>query len=378
MPEVSTTGYRGGVVFDGVSLRPECDLLVGDGRVLALARGAARGADRVVDLDGDLLSPGLIDLQVNGGGGVMFNDMPSAAGLRRMVAAHAPLGTATLLPTLITDTSDTVLAAISAVETAVADGETAVAGLHLEGPHLSVARCGAHDPALVRTMTPADLAVLIEARRRLPALWVTVAPESVSLEQVGALIRAGVTVSLGHTDADCDTCRAYFDAGVSVTTHLFNAMRQLGSREPGLVGAVLAHASVSAGLIADGVHVHPTSLRVAWQAMQPAGRAFLVSDAMACAGSELQSFALGARTVHRAAGRLTLDDGTLAGADLDLPRALRVLVERVGVPLDQALRAATSTPADLLRLGAGHGRLAVGQPARLIRFDSALHFKGWP
>ncbi|HHS94007.1 MAG TPA: N-acetylglucosamine-6-phosphate deacetylase, partial [Rhodobacterales bacterium] len=239
--------------------------------------------------------------------------------------------------------------------------------LHLEGPHLSLARKGAHDPALIRPMTAQDLALLTEAAARLPVLMMTIAPENVTLAQAEALARAGVLLSLGHTDTDYATSLAYREAGVVCVTHLFNAMRPFGSREPGVVGAALDSGGLSAGLIADGIHVHPASMRVALHAKQGPGQVYLVTDAMAPAGTEIESFELNGREIRRSGGRLTLADGTLAGADLEMTRALKVLVDEVGQSPEQALRAATAIPASVAGIEAG--RLAIGTRTRLARLS---------
>ena len=361
--------YRNGAIFDGARLHSDGALRVEAGAITALGAAAevtAAGAEEV-DLAGDVLSPGFVDLQVNGGGGVMFNDAPTVAGLRAIAAAHARLGATTILPTLISDTTDRTRAAIAAVRAAVAEGVPGIAGLHLEGPHLAPARAGAHDPAVIRPMTETDLATLTDAARRLPALMVTLAPESATPAQVEGLVRAGAVVSLGHTEADFDTCMAYAAAGATCVTHLFNAMSQLGSRVPGLVGAALAHGGLSAGLIADGVHVHPATMRAAVAAKAGPGALFLVSDAMAVAGTELMGCHLNGRWIARGGGRLTLGDGTLAGADLDLATAVGVMVTEVGVPLEAALRMATRAPARAVGLPAPAGRLAPGPAPALLR-----------
>ena len=313
-----------------------------------------------------VLCPGFVDLQVNGGGGVMFNDSPDVATLRRMAKAHRSTGVAALLPTLITDTPDKTEAAIEAVVAAIAEGVPGIIGLHLEGPHLALSRKGAHDGALIRPMEAADLALILRAAVLLPNLMVTVAPENTSNAQIAAMAEAGVIVSLGHSDADYETSMAAFDAGATCVTHLFNAMSQMGNRAPGLVGAALARDGVHAGLIADGIHVHPASMR---NALAAKGEGiFLVSDAMATAGSDIAGFTLNGREVYRAEGRLTLADGTLAGADLALGRAVRSLIHAVGEPLEAALARAISGPLALLRDDMGLGRIeSAGQP--LLLFD---------
>ncbi len=344
--------YGGGPIFDGDSLRHGCIARFEEGALCEIrtetGSHTADHAARYIDLDGDILSPGYVDLQVNGGGGVMFNADPTLNTIKRIARAHHRLGVSALLPTLITDTPDVTRAAISAGIEAVKKGVPGVVGLHLEGPHLSVARKGAHDAALIRPMDDADLADLLTAATELPTLMVTLAPENATPEQVSTLAKAGVIVSLGHTDADFETCMAYIAAGARCATHLFNAMSQLGNREPGLVGAALQSGDLSCGLIADGLHVHPASIRTAWQAKSGPGQIFLVSDAMAVAGTEDTSFHLGGREILRKGGKLTLQDGTLAGADLDLTTAIRLLVERVGISLEDALCAATTAPWNML------------------------------
>lgn len=366
------TGAR---IFDGDSLGPG-DLLIEGGEIAALlpAGSAAQRGD-VLRLDGGILAPGFVDLQINGGGGLMLNDRPDLATVERMAAANAGLGALTILPTLITDTPGVTRRAVEAVADAVAKGLPGIAGLHLEGPHLSLARKGAHDPALIRPMTEADLGFLLETSRRLPRLLVTLAPESVTPEQIARLSAAGVIVSLGHTDCSYDTAREAIAAGAHVATHLFNAMSQLGNREPGLVGAVLDDGRISAGLIADAVHVHPAAIRSALAAKRGPGEIFLVTDAMAPAGTDITSFTLNGRTIRRENGRLTLSDGTLAGADLDFPRALRVLRDEASLPLDRTLRMATLAPARVLRLEDRCGRIAVGRRADLVHLSDGLELR---
>jgi N-acetylglucosamine-6-phosphate deacetylase len=358
----------GATVFDGDRLIDRHAVVVTDGAISAvtpedaLPEGAA-----VLRLGGGTLAPGFVDLQVNGGGGIMFNDAPTIDTLRTMAGAHARLGATAILPTLITDRPDITAAAIAAAVAAVAEGVPGIAGLHLEGPHLSVARKGAHDPALIRPMEDTDLAALLSAAARLPALMVTVAAESVNPQQVAALAGAGVHVSIGHSDCTFAEAQALAEAGASCVTHLFNAMSQLGNREPGLVGATLALPGLSAGLIADLIHVHPEVIRAALAAKRGPGRVFLVSDAMAPAGSEIDHFALNGRRIERRDGRLTLSDGTLAGADLDLATAVRNL-RSIGIPREEALAMATTVPGDLIGRDV---RLRPGAQADLLHLDEA-------
>ena len=371
---MTITALSGAAIFNGETLRDGLTLLISDGKVSGIVPARETPAEAVrVALNGGILAPGFVDLQVNGGGGFMLNADPSVATLRAMARAHLSLGTTAFLPTLITDIPEKTRTTIDAVVQAISEGVAGIAGLHLEGPHLSIRRKGAHDPALIRPMEAADLALLLETASRLPAMMVTVAPENCTRAQVRAMHAAGIVVSLGHSDADFETCMAYAEAGATVATHLFNAMSQLESRAPGLVGAAMQNPALSAGLIADAVHVHPDSMALALRAKNGPGQIFLVTDAMAVAGTRLDSFALEGRQISRANGRLTLEDGTLAGADLALARAVAVLVEKVGLAPATALAMATSIPADLM--GLPHGRLDDGHRANLIYLDNDFTLK---
>ena len=367
------TGTR---VFDGDAWHDDAALVIRDGLVEAILPAAVLPAGIARIDTGGLLTPGFIDLQVNGGGGVMLNDHPDVASIRTICAAHAPFGTTALLPTLITDTPEITAAAIAAGEQAARGGVPGFLGLHLEGPHLSLARKGAHDPKLIRPMTAADQTALIAARKHLPVLLTTVAPESVDPQQVAALAQAGIVVSLGHTDTGYATARAYAQAGASVVTHLFNAMSQIGNREPGLAGAALGTQSLSAGLIADGIHVDPATIGIAMRAKRGPGKIFLVTDAMATIGTEMTSFTLNGRTIHRRDGRLTLADGTLAGADLDMISAVRFMHRTIGLDLGEALRMASLYPAEAIGQAHRRGRFAKGTAADVVALSDALDVTG--
>jgi N-acetylglucosamine-6-phosphate deacetylase len=368
--------YIGAEVFDGTDLHKDKALLVQDGMVAGIVDDKDVPADaQLTHLAAGTLAPGFVDLQVNGGGGVMFGDDPSLTTLKRMARAHEALGATSTLPTLITDTPEITSAAIAAVGAAVAQGVAGIIGLHLEGPHLNPARKGAHDEALIRPMGDDDLGELCAAARALPVLKVTLAPEVVTPDQIRALAGVGAVVSLGHSEARFDQCVAAMQAGASSVTHLFNAMRGLGSREPGVAGAGLGLGGLSAGVIGDMIHVHPETLRLALAAKRGPGRIFLVSDAMAVAGTQLQSFTLRGREITRRDGRLTLADGTLAGADLDLATAVRNL-NSIGAPVSEALAMATSRPAAVVAGGGNPGHLRPGGVADFVHLDADLRLTG--
>lgn len=352
-------------LFDGAQLLDDMAVILRDGVIEAIVPRPAG----VVPMPG-ILAPGFVDLQVNGGAGLMVGAGTDAAALARICAAHRDLGCAGILPTLITDGPEVTARVLAAGIAAARVDTPGFLGLHLEGPHLDPRRAGAHDAALIRPMTDADMAALIAARADLPALMVTLAPEAATPAQIAALTAAGIIVSLGHSDCTLDQAQAAFAAGARCATHLFNAMSPLGHRQPGLVGAVLS-GDAQAGIIADGTHVDPAALRIALRA-RPGGL-FLVSDCMAVAGTTLTEFPLQGRRILRRDGRLTLADGTLAGADLRLDRAVRVAVA-AGADPAQALAMATSVPADLI--GAKAGRIAPGRAADLILLDADLHLTG--
>ena len=363
-------------IFDGGAWHQDAALLVrGDAVEGIVERGAVPTGVEVIEA-GDILAPGFVDLQVNGGGGVMLNDHPTVEGIETICRAHAPFGTTALLPTLITDTPEVTAAAVAAGVEAARKKVPGFAGLHLEGPHLSIARKGAHDPKLIRPMGERDLAALVAAKKELPVLLTTVAPESVTPQQVAALAGSGVIVSLGHTDTTYATARAYAEAGASKVTHLFNAMSQVGNREPGMVGAALDTAALYAGLIADGIHVHPANIANAVRAKRGPGKIVLVTDAMATIGTDMTTFELNGRTIYRKDGRLTLEDGTLAGADLDMISAVRFMHREIGVALEEALRMASLYPAQAIGKADRLGSFTKGAAANVVALSDEFDVSG--
>lgn len=365
-----------GRIFDGEAWHDDAALIVVDGLVEGIVRRDAVPAGMAVADGGAMLVPGFIDLQVNGGGGLMLNDKPDADTLDIICKAQMPFGTTAVLPTLITDTPEITRSTIAAGAEAAKRKMPGFLGLHLEGPHLSLSRKGAHDPKLIRPMDGDDEAALIAARATMPVLLTTVAPESVTAGQVKTLADAGVVVSLGHTDTSYRTAKQYAEAGASMATHLFNAMSQIGNREPGLAGAAIDIGTFSAGLIADGIHVDPATMQIALKAKNGPARIFLVTDAMATIGTDLQSFQLNGRTIKRENGRLTLEDGTLAGADLDMISAVRFMHETIGYDLGEAIRMASLYPAEAVGQEKRLGRLARGYAANAVQLTDTLDVSG--
>ncbi|MCC2613153.1 N-acetylglucosamine-6-phosphate deacetylase [Neorhizobium petrolearium] len=367
------TGAR---IFDGASWHENAALVFGNGRVEAIRPVAAlpEGIE-TIDAGGGLIVPGFIDLQVNGGGGVLLNEEPTVEGLKQICAAHAKFGTTGLLPTLITDTFEITAKTVEAGKQAKQQGVPGFLGLHLEGPHLSIARKGAHDPKLIRPMEEKDIELMLSCQGIFDAMMITVAPENVTPEQAKRLAEAGLMVSLGHTDTTYETARAYSEAGVRTVTHLFNAMSPLGHRQPGVVGAALGIGSLYAGLIADGIHVHPAAMGIALRAKNGPGKIFIVTDAMSPIGTEMKSFTLNGREILRQDGRLTLADGTLAGADIDMISSVRFVHERLGLPLEEALRMASAYPAEAAWLSGRKGALKPGFDADFVILAEDLGMK---
>ncbi len=367
-----TKALIGKRVFDGVAWHEDAAIVFEDGRISAIRPAASLSPEMERIEGGEIVAPGFIDLQVNGGGGVLLNEEPTVEGIATICAAHARFGTTALLPTLITDTFEVTSRTVAAGIEAKQRGVPGFLGLHLEGPHLSVARKGAHDPKLIRPMEDRDLELILSCGAALDALMVTVAPESVSPQQVRRLAEAGVTVSLGHSEASYDTAHVYAEAGIRTVTHLFNAMSPLGHREPGLVGATLDIGALHAGLIADGIHVHPAAMAAALRAKNGPGKIFLVTDAMSPIGTDMTSFTLNGREILRRNGRLTLSDGTLAGADIDMISSVRLVHRTLGLALDEALRMASTYPAEAARISGRKGMIAKGFDADFVVLDGNL------
>jgi len=358
---MTTTFVNGRVLLpDGIQ-QNVCVVVAGD-RIEAISDSAPEGTN-IVDLMGDLLLPGFIDVQVNGGGGRLFNEDPSVETVGIMAAAHRRFGTTGLLPTLISDDLSVVRKGISAVEEAIEARVPGILGIHIEGPFLSPARRGIHLASMLQDFDDRLLEMVASARRG--KVVVTVAPECVTPSQIARLVQAGAVVCAGHSDADYETVKAAINAGASGFTHLFNGMSQLTNRAPGMVGAALEDRSTYAGIIIDGYHLHPASFRVALNA-KGADRLMLVTDAMAAAGSEEREFTLQGRTISREGQRLVNEDGVLAGSTLTMVEAVANAIEQGQISLPTAVQMASLTPAHFLGLQDETGAIAPGLRADLV------------
>lgn len=348
-------------------------VVVDGARIAAVGPEAALRADfpeaTTRDLGGARLVPGYIDTQVNGGGGVLFNDAPTVETIARIGAAHRRFGTTGFLPTLISDDLSVIDRAIDAVEQAMSEGVPGVLGIHIEGPFLNVARKGIHDPAKFRTLD--DAAVRLLTRMKAGRTLVTLAPEMTTPDRIAALVEGGAVVAAGHTDADYQTIRAALDAGLTGFTHLFNAMSPLTSREPGVVGAALENTSAWCGIIVDGHHVDPVVLKLALRC-RPADRFMLVTDAMPSVNTEGDHFYLQGRRISVKDGACLDERGVLAGSDLDMASAVRNARDLLGLDLPTAVMMASGAPAAFLRMEDQRGRIAPGSAADLLLLDDDL------
>lgn len=341
---VIDSGY---VIIDGENI-----ISVGSGQPEA-------AADAQLDLKGDILAPGYIDMQVNGGGDVLFNDAPTVESIETIAGVHRRYGVTRILPTLISDDLSTIKQGLRAVEEAIARGVPGVAGLHVEGPFLNAKKRGIHSLDKIQPLTADAIDVLSSAKRAIVVL--TIAPECVDVRQIQELAQNGVRLSAGHTDATYEETRSVLKAGVTCFTHLFNAMSPLQSRAPGVICSAL-ESNAWCGIIVDGKHVHPAMLRMALRAKTDR-RFLLVSDAMPTAGGDLDHFYIADRRIRFVDGALRAEDGTLAGAALNMSLAVRNAVEMLEIDLEEAVRFASLNPATFLGVSADTGSIRVGKRA---------------
>jgi len=323
----------------------------------------------VDEITDGLIAPGFIDLQVNGGGNVLFNDSPSLAGIKTIIGAHAKFGTTAMLPTLITDTLEKMQQAANAIAQAIAAKVPGIIGVHFEGPHLSLAKKGAHLADYIRPISAAEWQIL--ERKDLGQILVTLAPENVSPQDITRMVKLGIKVCLGHTNADFKTAQQAIDAGADGFTHLYNAMSAIQGREPGVLGAAFINDHTSCGLIVDGHHVDYNSCKIALK-NKPKGKLFLVTDAMPPVGCDEKEFELFNRKVILENGKLTLPNGGLAGSALDMACGVRNIKQYLGLSLEEALRMASLYPAQYLNSATTSGSLTVGKQADMVLLNDDL------
>lgn len=375
------TCYYATRLFDGQDIHHNVHLRVEEGRFIEITSATKSPWTADIQLEG-LVTPGFIDLQVNGGGGILFNYEQQLASLQQMMQGHAPFGTTAMLPTLITDSTQKMTLAANAISQAIAESAPGIVGAHFEGPHLSLAKKGIHPGNQVRPINDADLAII--CRKDIGKVLVTLAPENVSTDVIADLVNQGIVVSLGHSGADVDRVLAAIEAGAHCFTHLFNAMSGLTARTPGMIAAALADPRANAGIIVDMHHVHPLNCQLAFQCMGP-NRLFLVTDAMAHVGSDMQSLPWFESSINKRGDKLTLNDGSLAGSCLTMAGAVKNMygllssnemqTDDKSKLLCDVLKMASHTPARIMSLEQ-RGRIIPGYHADFLVLDEELQVQG--
>ena len=353
------------LLFDGTSTKRNQSILVEDGRVVEISQQTSQKADYTADI----IAPGFIDTQVNGGGGKLFNNSPQLDTLKAMLDAHRRCGTLGMFPTVITDDTATMQACADAVAQGKAQNLPGLLGIHFEGPHLSVEKKGIHPSKHIRALDKASKAIF--ARKDIGTVIVTIAPETVSVDDIHWLVEQGVIVSIGHTNASYEQTQAALDAGATGFTHLFNAMSGISGRMPGAAACALTQSTCYAGIIADLHHVHSANIHLAHRCLSDQ-YLMLVTDAMSYLGSENHTLEFNGEHIVKQADKLTLANGTLAGSALDMLSAVRKVHIELGIDLSSTLKMASSTPANFTKLSEGLGYIGCGQVANLLALNKQL------
>ena len=347
-------------LFDGEKFRQYQTLYIEQGRIKAIDKTPS-----VLPTKSGILVPGYIDTQVNGGGGKLFNHSPDLETLKIITKTHQQFGTTGCLPTLVTDSLEKMQQAADAIALAIQDPSLGVLGIHFEGPHLSSEKKGVHSESFIRKISKAELSIF--ARRDIGKVVVTVAPEMVSAAEIKSLTDIGVIVSLGHSNASIEQTNEALDAGATGFTHLFNAMSPFESRKPGMVGAALLHEKSFAGVILDGIHVHPESVKLA---VKSKPNMMLVTDAMPPVGCNEETFEFFGETIVKSGSKLTNNDGQLAGSALNMAQAVSNAEKLIGLGLAEAINLASRNPARFLGLAKDYGSLKIGQKANMVLLNN--------
>ena len=349
-------------IFTGSKWLTNSTLEIADGKIVALHPEVLPGAVKYTGT----LTAGFIDYHVNGGGGKLFNFQPETDTLTAMISAHAQFGTTALLPTLITDSADTMTKAADAVSQAIAEDSPGILGIHFEGPHLSVPKKGVHEASFVRPIGEQERAIF--SRQDLGIKLVTLAPENVTNDDIQLLVSKQVKVSLGHSNASFERAQEAVSLGADGFTHLFNAMSPFTSREPGVLGSALAADDCWCGIILDGHHMHYSSAKIAHNA-KPQGKLLIVTDAMSTIGSDQQGFEFFGVEVIKDGDKLATKEGTLAGSALDMITAVKNAVNHLQLPMEEALNMASLYPAQYLGVEDRMGSIESGKQADVIIFN---------
>lgn len=358
--------YFANQLFDGTQFKNDCLIEVDKKRIIGVKNGTQKQADVVLE---GLVAPGFIDVQVNGGGGELFNNTPTLKTLQAMSAAHQQFGTTAMLPTVITDNVAVMQKAANALAQSLEDENPNILGIHFEGPHLSIPKKGIHPDSHIRPISDAELALF--TRKDIGKVQITLAPETVPADVIKELVADGVIVSLGHSNATAEQTFNALNAGASGFTHLFNAMSSLTGREAGMSGVALLDNQAYCGLIVDGEHVGIESCQLAIKCKSPQ-KIMLVTDAMSHVGSEQTELTFAGMTIRKNGNKLTIDNGRLAGSALDMATAVRNTVNDLKVSLDEALVMASSTPASFLSLENQKGYIKAGFDADWVILTNDL------
>lgn len=376
MKEKSQFAIENGTIYTPLKIIEDGVLLVRDGKIVELGTKSQvkipEGFNKV-DAQGLIICPGFLDLQVNGGGGVFLTENSTYDDVCVMARAHAKFGTTGMLPTILTSEKNNICKALKAVSEAVfkGTGGATILGSHLEGPFINEKKKGAHEVKFIRPPSIDDFELFYQASEGTMKI-LTLAPEiEGSLSLIKYAKDRGVFLSIGHSVATyVQVCNAV-EAGLSLATHIFNAMEGLGSREPGTVGAILANDKIKTGLIADCIHVHPMSMKIVIKS-KGIKNVFLVTDAMPPIGTDLESFKLYDKTIYVKGGGCYAADGTLAGSALTMNIAVKNIHQQVGIPLNYAIAMATKVPAKAIGLSDRKGSLAVGKDADIVICDRGM------
>jgi len=360
----------GSKLFNGLDFIEHKALLIDGQNIAGIVNEDDIPTDfKVQKLDGGILSPGFIDLQVNGGGGKLFNNSPDNESLNTIISAHQYFGTTSIMPTVISDSLNILQKCTDTISNEIKNNHSLL-GIHIEGPFFNVKYRGVHQKQYINTINASYLS-LFEKLDKFPVM-LTLAPECISIKQLKHLKSLGFKILAGHTDASYDQLEEAIKYGLDGFTHLFNAMGQISAREPGVVGSALDFDKTSASIIVDLHHVHPSLINLSFK-LKPKGRLFFVSDSMATINHGEPSFELYDEVVSESKGRIINSEGKLAGSSITQIDAIKNAYQKCNIPLDSAISMATLYPAEYLGVADHIGQLKKGCRANLTHFDSDFH-----
>ena len=360
----------GSKLFNGIDFIEHKALLIEDQHIAGIVNKDAIPTDfQVKKLDGGILSPGFIDLQVNGGGGKLFNNSPDKESLNTIISAHQYFGTTSIMPTVISDSLNILQKCTNTISNEINNNHSLL-GIHIEGPFFNVKYRGVHQKQYINTINASYLN-LFETLDKFPVM-LTLAPECISIKQLKHLKSLGFKILAGHTDANYDQLEEAVKYGLDGFTHLFNAMGQISAREPGVVGSAFDFDETSASIIVDLHHVHPSLINLSFK-QKPKGKLFFVSDSMATINHGEPSFELYDEVVSESNGRIINSEGKLAGSSITQIDAIKNAYQKCSIPLESAISMATLYPAEYLGVSDYIGQLKKGYRADLAHFDSNFH-----